>query len=86
MDAIGTRVTVAMISMNEEGSVATVIQKIQNAIPGAEILMVDSSCDTTPEIAIKLGAKVIRQYPPRGYGVAMMTALLCMDQISPDLD
>ncbi|MFI4917960.1 MAG: glycosyltransferase [Legionellales bacterium] len=64
-----------MISMNEEASVATVIQKIQNAIPGAEILLVDSSHDQTAVIAAKLGARVIRQFPPQGYGLAMMTAL-----------
>ena len=75
MDSIGTRVTVAMISMNEEGSVATVIRKIKRVIPGAEILIVDSSQDQTPVIATALGAKVIRQFPPRGYGSAMMAAL-----------
>ncbi len=75
MDLIGTRVTVAMISMNEEQSVAIVIKKIQSVIPGAEILIVDSSNDQTPVIAFALGAKVIRQFPPRGYGVAMMTVL-----------
>lgn len=75
MESIGSHVTVAMVSMNEEGSVATVIKRIQDAIPGAEILIVDSSHDRTPIIASDMGAKVIRQYPPRGYGLAMMRAL-----------
>ena len=75
MDSIGTRVTVAMITMNEESSVAIVIKKIQDVIPGAEILIVDSSHDQTPVIAAALGATVIRQFPPRGYGVAMMKVL-----------
>lgn len=75
MDSIGARVTVAMITMNEESSVAIVIKKIQQIIPDAEILIVDSSVDQTPTIAASLGATVIRQFPPRGYGVAMMKAL-----------
>ena len=32
MDSIGTRVTVAMITMNEESSVAIVIKKIQDVV------------------------------------------------------
>lgn len=75
MDSVGTRVNVVMITMNEEKSVAIVIKKIQNSIPDAKILIVDSSDDQTPVIAAQLGATVIRQFPPRGYGVAMMTAL-----------
>lgn len=69
------RVTVSMITMNEEGSVAAIIKDIQRIIPGAEILIVDSSKDATPIIAQELGAKVIRQFPPRGYGPAMERAL-----------
>jgi len=75
VSVLGERVTVAMITMNEEGSVATVINNIQNVIPGAEILIIDSSRDQTPVIAEKLGVKVIRQFPPRGYGPAMELAL-----------
>lgn len=75
LDLIGTRVSVAMITMNEEGSVANVIKAIQAVIPGAEILIVDSSKDKTPVIAEAMGAKVIRQFPPRGYGPAMERAL-----------
>ena len=33
MEPIGKRVTVSMITMNEEGSIATVIQSIQKIIP-----------------------------------------------------
>lgn len=75
MDSIGIRVTVAMISMNEEKAVASVVKTIQTVIPDAEILMVDSSHDQTPLIASELGVRVIRQFPPQGYGVAMMKAL-----------
>jgi len=69
------RITVAMITRNEEKAVAKVIKDIQATVPGAEILIVDSSADRTAEIAQSLGARVIRQFPPRGYGPAMDTAL-----------
>jgi len=75
LHSIGKRITVSMITMNEEASVAIVIKKIQNIIPDAEILIVDSSHDNTPAIAEALGARVIRQFPPRGYGPAMERAL-----------
>src|SRR6202040_3914066 len=52
-----------------------VISDIQKIVPDAEILVVDSSSDATAEIAETLGARVIRQFPPRGYGPAMDTAL-----------
>jgi glycosyltransferase involved in cell wall biosynthesis len=67
--------TVAMITMNEEKAVGKVIGSIQQIAPGAEVLLVDSSKDSTPEIAEKMGARVIRQFPPKGYGPAMDLAL-----------
>ncbi|HTU46579.1 MAG TPA: glycosyltransferase family 2 protein [Bryobacteraceae bacterium] len=70
-------ITVAMITLNEEAAVAKVIGDIQRAVSGldTEILVVDSSRDRTPEIAAAMGARVIRQFPPQGYGRAMMRAL-----------
>jgi len=67
--------TVAMITRNEEKAVAKVIDSIRAAVPAAEILIVDSSTDRTAEIAESLGARVIRQFPPKGYGPAMDLAL-----------
>jgi glycosyltransferase involved in cell wall biosynthesis len=67
--------TVAMITMNEEKAVGKVVADILQAVPGAEILIVDSSKDATPQIAESLGVRVIRQFPPRGYGPAMDIAL-----------
>jgi glycosyltransferase involved in cell wall biosynthesis len=67
--------TVAMITMNEEGAVAGVIRDIRRVVPEAEILFVDSSRDRTPSIAEALGARVIRQFPPQGYGPAMDLAI-----------
>ncbi len=75
MPAIDHRITVAMISRNEEAAVSKVVVDLKAALPAAEILIVDSSEDRTAEIAQSLGARVIRQYPPRGYGRAMDLAL-----------
>jgi glycosyltransferase involved in cell wall biosynthesis len=78
--ALGVRatplaLTVAMITMNEEKAVSQVIRDIRRVTPEAEILLVDSSRDATPRIAETLGARVIRQFPPKGYGPAMDLAL-----------
>ena len=64
-----------MISMNEEKAVAQVIADIRAHAPDAEIVVVDSSKDRTAEIAEAAGARVIRQFPPQGYGKAMEIAL-----------
>jgi hypothetical protein len=67
--------TVGMISMNEAGAVGGVIDSIRANVPDAEILLVDSSKDETPAIAERMGARVLRQFPPRGYGPAMTRLL-----------
>src|ERR1700722_19913490 len=66
-------ISVAMITMNEEKAVARVIEDIRDALQGREfeIVIVDSSRDATPSIAAGQGARVIRQFPPMGYGRAM---------------
>jgi hypothetical protein len=67
--------TVGMISMNEAGAVGGCIDDIRARRPDAEILLVDSSKDETPQIAESKGARVLRQFPPRGYGPAMTRLL-----------
>jgi len=69
------KLTVSMITMNEEGAVAKVIGDIRRVVPDAEILLVDSSKDRTAEIAQELGCRVIKQFPPQGYGPAMDRAV-----------
>jgi glycosyltransferase involved in cell wall biosynthesis len=66
-------ISVAMITMNEEKAVARVIEDISDALHGRdyEIVIVDSSRDATPTIAAGQGARVVRQFPPKGYGRAM---------------
>lgn len=69
------KLTVSMITMNEEGAIAKVVADIRRVAPDAEILVVDSSKDRTPEIAASLGCRVLRQFPPQGYGPAMDRAV-----------
>lgn len=63
--------TIGMLTLNEQESVAKMIEEIRAQAPDAKILLVDSSSDRTPEIAREMGARVVRQLPPRGHGPAM---------------
>ncbi|MBW2459311.1 MAG: methyltransferase domain-containing protein, partial [Deltaproteobacteria bacterium] len=64
--------TVGMLTMDEEESAARMIGEIKKLAPDAQILCVDSSTkDRTPQICRELGARVLRQVPPRGHGPAM---------------
>ncbi len=65
------RLTVGMLTMNEKESIAEMITEIRRVAPDAKILCVDSSTDETPQIAARMGARVLRQIPPRGHGPAM---------------
>jgi glycosyltransferase involved in cell wall biosynthesis len=69
------KLTVAMITLNEERAVAKVIGDIRRVVPDAEILLIDSSKDRTAEIAQSMGCRVIKQFPPQGYGPAMDRAV-----------
>jgi glycosyltransferase involved in cell wall biosynthesis len=58
--------------MNEEASIAPMIEAIRREAPDAELVVVDSSTkDRTAEIARRLGAIVLRQIPASGHGPAM---------------
>ena len=56
-------ISVAMISMNEEEAVGRVIGEIRAALQNHEheIVRVDSSRDSTPQIAEQLGARVLKE-------------------------
>jgi glycosyltransferase involved in cell wall biosynthesis len=86
---MGHLISVAMITMNEEKAVARVIEDIWDALHGREyeIVVVDSSRDATPSIAAGQGARVIRQFPPKGYGRAMGRVLQeCCGDVVVTLD
>lgn len=64
--------TIGMLTMDEEPSIARMIEAIREVAPDAKLLCVDSSTrDRTPEIAARMGARVLRQVPARGHGPAM---------------
>ncbi|CAN5591852.1 dolichyl-phosphate hexose transferase [soil metagenome] len=67
--------SVVMITLNEQASISSVVQKIREVIEPGEILIIDSSNDNTAEIATTLGCRVIRQHPAQGYGPALALAL-----------
>ena len=75
MNNIEEKISVVMITLNEEKSIEKVVTDIKNIGPRIEILIVDSSNDKTAELAKKLGVKVIKQLPPKGYSPAMDLAL-----------
>jgi len=68
-------VAIVMITMNEEDSIGRVARDLRRDVPGAHVTIVDSSTDRTPEIAARENVEVVRQFPPKGYGPAMMKAL-----------
>jgi glycosyltransferase involved in cell wall biosynthesis len=68
------RVSVVIPTHNEAQSIARVLADLPSDIV-TEVLVVDSnSSDGTPEIASKMGARVIQE-PRRGYGRACLTGL-----------
>ncbi len=71
----GQSLSVMMLTLNEEKAIEKVVKDIRDVCGNCEIVVVDSSSDRTPELAESLGCKVIRQFPPRGYGNAFDTGL-----------
>lgn len=68
------RVSVIIPTHNEAAAIGRVLADLPRDL-ASEILVVDSnSTDGTPEIAAKLGARVLRE-PRRGYGRACLTGL-----------
>jgi glycosyltransferase involved in cell wall biosynthesis len=76
------RVSVVIPTHNEAQSIARVLADLPSGIV-TEVLVVDSnSTDGTPEIASKLGVRVLHE-PRRGYGRACLTGLAATS--SPDI-
>jgi glycosyltransferase involved in cell wall biosynthesis len=71
---------VVMITMNEEGAIRQVARDLHRDVPGATITIVDGSADRTPEIAAAEGVEVIRQFPSKGPGPALVQALTHSDR------
>ena len=76
------RVSVVIPTRNEALAIGRVLSDLPSHLV-TEVLVVDSnSTDGTPEIAAKLGARVIREFR-RGYGRACLTGLANAD--APDV-
>jgi glycosyltransferase involved in cell wall biosynthesis len=77
-DVRNPELTILIPTMNERLTIATFIEwclaGIRTAGVAAEILIVDSSSDETPEIALAMGARVLRT-PKRGLGRAYADAI-----------
>jgi len=79
---VHVRVSVIIPTHNEAQAIPRVLADIPSDLT-SEVIVVDSnSNDGTPEIAEKMGARVIRE-PRRGYGRACLTGLAAAN--SPDV-
>ena len=68
-------VTAVIPTINEEGTIGSVIDGLLKSVEGIEIIVVDTdSTDRTKEIAAAKGAIVINE-SRRGYGIAYKTGL-----------
>jgi glycosyltransferase involved in cell wall biosynthesis len=74
----GEELSVVVPAMNEELTVGEFVDWCKEGLADAgvrgQILIVDSSTDKTPEIALQRGAEVLRT-PPRGLGRAYIDAI-----------
>ncbi len=76
------RVSVIIPTHNEAGAIERVLADLPSDLT-TEVIVVDSnSNDGTPEIAARMGARVVQE-PRRGYGRACLTGLATAD--SPDV-
>lgn len=77
-DVAEPEVSIVIPAMNEEPVIGEFMdwcmEGIEKAGARAEVLIVDSSADRTPEIALEKGARVLKT-PPRGLGRAYRDAL-----------
>ena len=76
------RVSVIIPTHNEAQAIERVLADLPSNLV-TEVIVVDSnSSDGTPEIAVRMGARVVQE-PHRGYGQACLTGLATAD--SPDV-
>src|SRR6266700_1527362 len=82
MGQVRVRVSVIIPTHNEAQSIGRVLADLPSDLT-TEVIVVDSnSNDGTPEIAARMGARVIKE-PRRGYGRACLTGLAAAN--SPDV-
>jgi glycosyltransferase involved in cell wall biosynthesis len=75
-DHVDDRVTVVIPAYNEQNTIADVIQRVRQSVPGARILVIDDgSSDATATEAGNAGADVISHPLNKGNGASVKTAL-----------
>ena len=74
MDGLNVKISAVIPTINEEKTIGSVIDGL-NQLGNVEVILVDTnSTDRTREIAVSKGARVITE-PRRGYGVAYKAGL-----------
>jgi glycosyltransferase involved in cell wall biosynthesis len=69
-----SRISVVIPARNEAASLGDVLARIRGHYPDCEVIVVDDgSTDETTELAMKMGARVIRQPYRKGNGAAIKT-------------
>jgi glycosyltransferase involved in cell wall biosynthesis len=76
------RVSIVIPTRNESQAIGRVIGDLPADLATEVIVVDNNSTDGTPEIAARMGARVISE-PRRGYGRACLTGLACA--ITPDV-
>jgi glycosyltransferase involved in cell wall biosynthesis len=74
LESISKSTTVLIPAFNAERSLAELVHRLRNAIGDAPIIVVDDgSTDRTYELAVSIGAVVLRHDKNRGKGTALQT-------------
>jgi len=68
------KISIVVPTLNEEGAIGKVMEKIREHVPDGEVIVVDSSDDDTFEEALRTGAVAIKE-PRLGYGHAIRRGL-----------
>jgi glycosyltransferase involved in cell wall biosynthesis len=83
------KLVVQIPALNEERTIAQVIQAIPARIEGVDEIRVlvvdDGSTDRTGELARGVGAVVVRHAEPRGVGVAFQTGIRRAEEMGADI-
>lgn len=76
------RISVIIPTRNEGAAIGRVLADLPSDLVTEVIVIDNNSTDGTPDIAARMGARVIRE-PRRGYGQACLTGLACASD--PDI-
>ena len=76
-----SEITIILPALNEAENIAAVVRDVREALPGAEVLVIDDgSADETAQLAASAGAEVLSHDRQRGYGAALRTGVESSDR------